>query len=281
MGRRDGDRGERRRARDGRRQRRLRPPGVTMLDFQPEDLARFREMATIVGFEDRPPTGPDGVVDLRVGRPEQDQRLPGGLRLLRADPHPCRHARGSVRDPRGPHAREGPGDSHRTHPPAVGGQVRLAPGRRDQGRQPGRGRLADVVDDGRGQGRPDGGHPRRRQPQRADLGGCLTRARLVQARLGHRRQDARTAGQRQQHAGPDLGGAGRHDRAARRLPRSVLPGGLSRVGVDPAVLEARQGAVRRLGGRLRGPARARSLEVHGQGARTSARPPDGCTTSSG
>lgn len=28
---------------------------VTMLDFRPEDLARFREMATIVGFEDRPP----------------------------------------------------------------------------------------------------------------------------------------------------------------------------------------------------------------------------------
>jgi hypothetical protein len=29
---------------------------VTMLDFRPEDLARFREMATVVGFEDRPPT---------------------------------------------------------------------------------------------------------------------------------------------------------------------------------------------------------------------------------
>ena len=28
---------------------------VTMLDFLPQDLARFREMATIVGFEDRPP----------------------------------------------------------------------------------------------------------------------------------------------------------------------------------------------------------------------------------
>ncbi len=28
---------------------------VTMLDFLPEDLARFREMAKIVGFEDRPP----------------------------------------------------------------------------------------------------------------------------------------------------------------------------------------------------------------------------------
>ena len=28
---------------------------VTMLDFQPEDLARFREMSKVVGFEDRPP----------------------------------------------------------------------------------------------------------------------------------------------------------------------------------------------------------------------------------
>jgi hypothetical protein len=29
---------------------------ISMLDFQPEDLARFREMALVVGFEDRPPT---------------------------------------------------------------------------------------------------------------------------------------------------------------------------------------------------------------------------------
>jgi hypothetical protein len=29
---------------------------ISMLDFQPEDLARFREMAHVVGFEDRPPT---------------------------------------------------------------------------------------------------------------------------------------------------------------------------------------------------------------------------------
>ena len=29
---------------------------VTMLDFPPADLARFREIAKIVGFEDRPPT---------------------------------------------------------------------------------------------------------------------------------------------------------------------------------------------------------------------------------
>lgn len=28
---------------------------VSMLDFQPQDLARFREMAKVVGFEDRPP----------------------------------------------------------------------------------------------------------------------------------------------------------------------------------------------------------------------------------
>ena len=28
---------------------------VTMLDFTPADLARFREMATVVGFDDRPP----------------------------------------------------------------------------------------------------------------------------------------------------------------------------------------------------------------------------------
>ena len=133
---------------------------VTMLDFQPEDLARFREMATIVGFEDRPPQVLTALSISGLGGPEQDQRLPGRLRLLRARPHPGRHARGGVRDPRRPHPREGARHGRRADPSAVGGQVRVASGRGDEGRQPGRRRVADVVDAGGGPGRPDGGHPR-------------------------------------------------------------------------------------------------------------------------
>ena len=106
---------------------------------------------------------------------------------------------------------------------------------RDQGRPRGRCRLADVVDARGDPGRPDGGHRRRRRAARLHVGGRVAGAGLVQARLGHRRQDARPAGQREQRPRPDLGGARRHDHAARRLPRPVLPGGLPRGGLDPAV----------------------------------------------
>ena len=60
---------------------------VTMLDFQPEDLARFREMATGRRLRGPAAAGHDRAVDLRVGGTEQDQRLSGRLRLLRAGPH--------------------------------------------------------------------------------------------------------------------------------------------------------------------------------------------------
>ena len=230
MGRRDGDRGQRRRARRRRRQRRLRPSGhdARLPARGPRPLPRDGQGRRLRGS---PAAGHDGAVDLGFRGAEQDQRLPGRLRLLRADPHPGRHARGGVRDPGRPHAREGAVHRRRPDPSSVGGQVRLAPGRRDEGRQPGRGRIADVVDDRGRHRRSDGGHARRRLAAGLHLAGCLARPGLVQARLGHRRQDPRPAGQREQRARSDVGGARRHDRPARRLPRPVLPGGLSRVAI--------------------------------------------------
>ena len=60
---------------------------VTMLDFQPEDLARFREMSQDRRLRGPAAAGPDRALDLGLGGAEQDQRLPGRLRLLRARPH--------------------------------------------------------------------------------------------------------------------------------------------------------------------------------------------------
>ncbi len=280
VGRRDGDRGQRRRPRRRRRQRGLRPSGhdARLPARGSRPLPRDGDDRRLRGS---PAAGPDRPVDLGVGRAEQDQRLPGRLRLLRADPHPRRHARGGLRDPGRPHAPEGAatlvGPTHRLWEVKFGSHPVAA----TKGGSAGRGRLADVVDARGGPGRPDGGHPRGRRDPGLHLGGRLARAGLVQARLGHRRQDARPAGQREQRPRPDLGGARRHDHAARRLPRPVLPGGLPRGGLDPAVLEARQGAVGRLGRRLRrAPSSTRSGSTRSR-TRTTARPPAGCTTSSG
>ena len=227
--------------------------------------------------------GAHRAVDLRVGRPEQGQRLPGRLRLLRAHPHQGGHARGGLHDPGRPDAREGPGDRDRTDPPAVGGQVRLAPAspaRRAAPRsapvRPCRGRWRRSAP-ARWKSRSPDGTPARlhlgRTP-RSEPGWCKLDWVIAD-------RTPRAAGQRQQRPRSDLGGAGRHDRAARRLPGPVLPGGLPRRRLDPALLQAGQGTVGRFGRRLRRDARARGLEVHGQGPQLSARPPAGCTTSSG
>ena len=131
---------------------------VTMLDFLPEDLARFREMSTIVGFEDRPP---QILTALSISGSAAQSKI-------NAYPADCDfferiHIRADTREeacahPRRPDAREGAGHDGRPDASAVGGQVRVAPGRRDEGRQPGGCRIADVVDARGGQGRPDGGH---------------------------------------------------------------------------------------------------------------------------
>ena len=203
---------------------------VTMLDFQPE-----RPRAVPRDGHDRRLRGPaaaghDRAVDLRVGRPEQDQRLPGRLRLLRARPHQgATRARRRARSSPTSCARRPSTTATGPDPPAVGGQVRR------RTRSPSTKGGSPI-----GAGSPmswtleevQAGQMevtlRRRRAARLHVGGRVARPGLVQARLGHRRQDPRPARQREQRPRPDLGGARRHDRAARRLPRPVLPGGLPR-----------------------------------------------------
>ena len=157
---------------------------VTMLDFQPEDLARFREMATIVGFEDRPPQVLTALSISGSAAQSKINAYPADCDFFERVHITRRHARGGLRDPRRPDAPEGARHRHRADPSAVGGQVRVASGRRDQGRRAGRGGLADVVDARGDPRRPDGGHPRRRRAARLHLGGRVARARAGASSTG-------------------------------------------------------------------------------------------------
>ena len=253
---------------------------VTMLDFAPADLARFRDMGKIVGFEDRPPNVLTALSISGSAAQSKINAFPADCDFfqrinIKADTREeaCAILADMIRE-------KALATAQRAGPSAVGGQVRPASGRGDQGRQAGRRQVADVLDSRRGSRRPDGGRADGRLEGRLHVGRRDPRPRLVQARLGHRRLVARQAGQRQQRPRHDLGGAGREDRAARRLPGPVLPGGLPRRRLDPDLLEAGEGAIGRHGRRIRRDARARGLEVHGASIRATARSPGACTTSS-
>ena len=130
---------------------------VTMLDFTAADLARFREMAPIVGFDDRPP---NVLTALSISGSAAQSKI-------NAFPADCDfferiHIKAATREEacailadmireKALATASGPG------PSAVGGQVRPASGRGQEGRQAGRRRLADVMDARRGPGRADGG----------------------------------------------------------------------------------------------------------------------------
>ena len=62
---------------------------VTMLDFQPEDLARFREMATIVGFEDRPPQVLTALSISGSAAQSKINAYPADCDFFERDPHPA------------------------------------------------------------------------------------------------------------------------------------------------------------------------------------------------
>ena len=194
---------------------------VSMLDFTPRDLARFRAIGEVVGFPDRPPEVRHRARALRLRRPGQGPVLPRRLRLLRADPHHRPDARGGVRDPGPRDAREGALDPRRPDVSAVGGQVRQLPVRR-------RARRA-----GRPQGRPDlldrrrGRHRRHRRPARrragdADLGATSRPSPAGASSTGSWPiPSAAPLANAVQHARRDLGGARR--RRSRRSTASSTP----------------------------------------------------------
>ena len=128
-------------------------------------------------------------------------------------------------------------DDGRADLPAVGGQVRRLPVRRASAtaaeQKPG---WTDLLVAGRGARRPVNVEPGRPAGRRSTLG----RARRPDT--GWCKLDwivadpvAPRARQRQQRARRDLGGARRHDHAARRLHRPLLPGGLPRGRVAAAL----------------------------------------------
>ena len=103
---------------------------------------------------------------------------------------------------------------------------------------------------------------------------------LVQAGLGDGRPDPRPAGQRQQHAGRDLGSAGRDDHAAGRLPGPYFQEVYLDAASVPIFAKLAQARLRRRPGRLCGAARARGGEVPDRDPQITARWPSACTTSS-
>ena len=111
---------------------------VSMLDFLPEDLARFREMATVVGFEDRPPQVLTALAISGSAAQSKINAYPADCDFfervhIRADTREeaCAILADLIRE-------KAAGHRLRADPPAVGGQVRDPPGRGDEGRQPGR-----------------------------------------------------------------------------------------------------------------------------------------------
>ena len=205
----------------------------------PKDLARFREIG-----QDRRLRGPSAgrltaLALSGLGGPGQDPRLPGGRDFFERI-HIAPHAATRLRHPRRDHARQGAGHAVRPGPPPLGSEVGHARrgGHRSAASAVGRLPISWTPERGArpGQMVVTAG----RLGARRSTGRTRRRAGLVQARLGRRRPDPRHAGQREQRARPDLGGAGRHDRAARRLPGPLLPGGLPRRRFDPAVHAARR-----------------------------------------
>ncbi len=239
---------------------------VTMLDFQPEDLARFREMATIVGFADRPPqvltalSISGSAAQSKINAYPADCDFFERVHITAATrQEACAILAGLIREKALDTAT---GPTHRlwevkfgSHPVAsTKGGIAIGAG------SPMSWTLEEVRAGQMEVTLPDGTMRVHTWEEAShEPGWC----KLDWVDRG---QDPRAAGQREQRARPDLGGAGRDDHPARRLSRPLLPGGLPRGRVDPAVLAPGQGALGRLRRRLRGCARARGLEVHRQGA---------------
>jgi hypothetical protein len=102
-----------------------------MADLDATGLDRFRRMAAIVGFPDRPPEVSTALALSGLRGPGANPAVPGGRGLLRAHPPPGADARGCVPAPRRGDARQGALDDVRRRPSAPGGPPRELAGRCD------------------------------------------------------------------------------------------------------------------------------------------------------
>ena len=239
---------------------------VTMLDFGPADLARFREMSKIVGFEDRPPQVLTALSISGSAAQSKINAFPADCDFferihIKADTREaaCAILADLIRE-KALDTASGP--SHRLWEVKFGSHpVTATKGGVPVGARSPMSWTLEEIRAGQMEVTLEDGSPRvytwdeaSREPGWCKLDWVIadrTRRQLANA---------------SNVLDPTWEAPDGDDRAARRLPRPVLPGGLPRGRVDPAVLAARQGAVGRLGRRLRRRARARGLEVHGQGA---------------
>ena len=167
---------------------------VTMLDFQPEDLARFREMSTIVGFADRPPQVLTALSISGSAAQSKINAYPADCDFFERV-HITTETRAEACAILADLIREkaldtATGPTHRLWEVKFGSH----PVASTKGGVADRGGFADVLDPRGGPRRPDGSDARRRLAARLHLGGGVARAGLVQARLGDRGQDPRAAG---------------------------------------------------------------------------------------
>ncbi len=229
---------------------------VSMLDFSPQDLDRFRQIGEIVKLPDI-----DGVAESALalsGSAAQSkiQTFPGDCDYFQRRQHQGRDPRGGVPVHGGPHARQGAVHDPRRHLPVPRGEARQLPVR------------LQVAWVGAAHGRPAQLEPRR-DPRRREIaelpdgrrrravGRGRARSGLVQARLGGQRPDRAAAVQRQQRDRRDLGGAGR----ARSCRSTATWTRTSRRSTSTPTRcrrsEGRQVRHRRRARRVRGPASSR------------------------
>ena len=240
---------------------------VTMADYSPGELARFRAMAPIVGIPDSPPEVTTALALSGSAAQSKIQRFPADadfferVHIRAATREEAIERLGRIIRDKALETFAGPGyrlwevkwGEHDEAGMVRGEEVHPRSWHLVDARRRSRRGVQELV-------RPDGSVRRIEWDAAPDRPGWSKLDWVIaDAYAGH-------PGQRVERARSHLGGARRHDRAARRVPGPVLPGGLPGDRFHPAVQPARQAAGCGRGGRLRGPARARGLEVHGQAA---------------
>ena len=212
---------------------------VSMLDFSPSDLAHFRRDRPLVELRRRP-GGRDRAGALRFGGPVEDPDLSPATATTSSgstsSPRPARRpaailGRADARQGARHRAGRRPTGSSRSSSATTRSTSCATASRSSAGR-----RIA--LDAGRGRAGQHRAPSRRRRAGRRCTGTRWPPTRAGASSTGSSPTRCAAAGQRQQHARRHLGGARRHDHAARRLPGPLLPGGLPRGRVGADLLQA-------------------------------------------